>query len=111
MATLACWGMVGVVAYALNFGLGEGIPALMSQYQTSMSLAFVSAQRLLACSSWAFCLGGITLVYGLAWNFGARAFGEEQIPGWLGMPGNYYRDAFWIGVGRIGGADWIAAPA
>src|SRR5437899_12694423 len=44
-------------------------------------------------------MGGIVLVVGLAWNFASRAFGEERIPTWLGMPGNYYRDAFWIGVG------------
>jgi hypothetical protein len=44
-------------------------------------------------------LGGIALLFGLAWTFAARAFGQEQIPTWLGMPGNYYRDAFWIGLG------------
>ena len=38
-------------------------------------------------------------LFGLAWHFAARAFGEERVPTWLGMPANYYRDAFWIGVG------------
>jgi hypothetical protein len=43
--------------------------------------------------------GGIALLFGLAWSFAARAFGQEQLPGWLGMPAEYYRDAFWIGLG------------
>jgi hypothetical protein len=50
-------------------------------------------------------LGGIVLLYGFAWHFAARAFGEERIPTWLGMPGDYYRDAFWIGLG--GASLWI----
>jgi len=33
------------------------------------------------------------------WHFAARAFGEEWVPTWLGMPANYYRDAFWIALG------------
>jgi len=39
------------------------------------------------------------LLFGLAWHFAARAFGEEQVPTWLGMPAEYYRDAFCIGLG------------
>jgi hypothetical protein len=35
----------------------------------------------------------------MAWYYGARAFGEERLPGWAGMPAAYYRDAFWIGAG------------
>jgi hypothetical protein len=49
---------------------------------------------------WAAVLVGVvTLLFGLAWSFAARAFGETQLPGWLGMPADYYRDAFWIGIG------------
>src|SRR5262249_32610074 len=36
------------------------------------------------------------------WSFGVRAFGKERIPTWLGMPGEYYRDAFWIALGGSG---------
>jgi hypothetical protein len=46
--------------------------------------------------------GGLALLFGLAWSFGARAFGSERIPTWLGMPADYYRDAFWIAVGGTG---------
>ena len=44
-------------------------------------------------------LGGLLLVYGLGWSFGARAFGADRLPTWLGMPADYYRDAFWIALG------------
>ncbi len=50
-------------------------------------------------------MGGIVIIYGLAWHFAAKAFGEERLPTWLGMPGDYYRDAFWIGLG--GASLWI----
>ena len=43
--------------------------------------------------------GALVLLYGFAWNFAARAFGEERLPTWLGMPPEYYRDAFWIALG------------
>ena len=43
-------------------------------------------------------VGGIVLIFGVAWDL-PRAFGEERIPRWFGMTGNYYRDAFWIGLG------------
>jgi hypothetical protein len=42
------------------------------------------------------------VLFGLAWHYAARAFGEESIPSWLGMPPDYYRDAFWIGLGGSG---------
>jgi hypothetical protein len=35
----------------------------------------------------------------MAWFFARRAFGEERLPGWSGMPAAYYRDALWIGIG------------
>jgi hypothetical protein len=44
-------------------------------------------------------LGGVLLLFGFAWSFAARAFGEEKLPGWFGMPSAYYRDAFFIGAG------------
>src|SRR6202030_1893421 len=48
-------------------------------------------------------VGGIALLFGTAWYFGSRAFGEEHLPGWAGMPSAYYRDALWIGVGGSAG--------
>ncbi|MDP9338541.1 MAG: hypothetical protein M3P45_06700, partial [Acidobacteriota bacterium] len=42
---------------------------------------------------------GIVLLFGMAWFFARRAFGESRLPSWSGMPANYYRDAVLIGVG------------
>jgi hypothetical protein len=42
---------------------------------------------------------GIVLLFGMAWYFARRAFGEERLPGWTSMPRLYYRDALLIGVG------------
>jgi len=43
-------------------------------------------------------LGGVVLLFGLAWHFAARAYGEDAMPSWFAMPGVYYRDAFLIGA-------------
>jgi membrane protease YdiL (CAAX protease family) len=97
---LVLWGFVGLIAYAANFLLGKGIPTLLSQYSTAMPFRLFLATTIVGVAILAgLVLGGIVLLFGLAWNFAARAFGQEQIPSWLGMPGDYYRDAFWIGLG------------
>jgi hypothetical protein len=78
----------------------------MAQYPTAMSLRlFLGTATVGILIFSALILGGIVLLYGLAWHFATRAFGEERIPTWLGMPGDYYRDAFWIGLG--GASLWI----
>ena len=43
-------------------------------------------------------LGGLALLFGVAWYYAKIAFGEERIPNWTGMPGTYYRDALVIGL-------------
>src|SRR5713226_7715742 len=35
----------------------------------------------------------------MAWFYAARAFGQERLPDWRGMSANFYRDAFFIGLG------------
>jgi len=100
------WGLVGLAAFLGDILLGKGIPNLMAQYPTAMSLRlFVGTATVGALIFSALILGGIVLLYGFAWHFAARAFGEERIPTWLGMPGDYYRDAFWIALG--GASLWI----
>ncbi len=97
---LVVWGLAGLAAFGVSFLLGRGWPALMEQYSTAMPLRlFLATSAVGVFIIGGFVLGGIALLFGLAWNFAARAFGEEQIPTWLGMPGNYYRDAFCIGLG------------
>jgi membrane protease YdiL (CAAX protease family) len=99
---LTLWSMTGFVAFLVSFLLGKGIPALMVQYPTALSLRMFFATTavgifLLA----AVIVGGLVLLFGLAWSFGARAFGSEKIPTWTGMPADYYRDAFWIALGGV----------
>ncbi|HEX8872150.1 MAG TPA: hypothetical protein VF758_05255, partial [Candidatus Acidoferrum sp.] len=94
------WGMAGWAAFMANFLLGSGIPSMLAQYPTAMPMKLyygTATVGLLIIG--ALVLAGIMLLFGLAWSFAARAFGEEWLPTWTGMPGAYYRDAFWIGLG------------
>lgn len=94
------WSCVGVVAAAVSFVFGPTIPAIMSSYPTAMPFrVFAGTMTIFMLLAGAFYLGLLTVLFGLAWSFGVRAFGEEQLPTWLGMPADYYRDAFWIGLG------------
>ena len=94
------WGLAGLAAFVVSFFLGRGMPGILAQYPTAMPLRlFFGTVAVGVFLVGALLLGGLTLLFGLAWSFGARAFGEEQLPTWLGMPADYYRDAFWIGLG------------
>ncbi|HET7890949.1 MAG TPA: CPBP family intramembrane glutamic endopeptidase, partial [Candidatus Sulfotelmatobacter sp.] len=89
------WGCVGVVAAGVGFFLGRGVPGLLSGYQTSMPIRlFFGTVGVGVFLLGAVALGLLTLLFGLAWSFGSRAFGDEQLPTWFAMPANYYRDAF-----------------
>jgi hypothetical protein len=97
---LFAWGCAGIVAAAVGFFLGRGVPGLLSSYQTSMPMRlFLGTVSVGVFLVGAIALGFLTLLFGLAWSFGSRAFGEERLPTWFAMPANYYRDAFWIGLG------------
>ena len=97
---LTLWSMTGFVAFLLSFLLGKGIPALLAQYPTALSLRMFFATTAVGIFLIAAVIvGGLVLLFGLAWSFGARAFGSEKIPTWAGMPADYYRDAFWIALG------------
>jgi hypothetical protein len=94
------WGLVGLAGFLVSFLFGRGIPALLEQYPTAMPLRlFFGTAAVGVFLLGAVVLGGVTLLFGLAWSFAARAFGQEALPTWLGMPAEYYRDAFWIGLG------------
>jgi membrane protease YdiL (CAAX protease family) len=94
------WGLVGLCGFLLSFSFGRGIPALFDQYKTAIPLrVFMGTAAVAIFLIAVLLLGAILLLFGLAWFFAARAFGEEPLPGWLGMPAKYYRDAFWIGLG------------
>jgi hypothetical protein len=97
------WGLVGLVGFVVSFFLGRGIPGILSQYPTSIPLRiFLGSVAVFVFLAGGLLVGAITLLFGLAWSFAARAFGEDKLPTWLGMPAEYYRDAFWIGLGGSG---------
>jgi hypothetical protein len=97
------WGLVGLAGFIVSFFFGRGIPGLLAQYPTSIPLRiFFGTLAVFVFLAGGFMAGALTLLFGLAWSFAARAFGEERLPTWLGMPAAYYRDAFWIGVGGSG---------
>jgi membrane protease YdiL (CAAX protease family) len=97
---LMIWGLVGPAVYLSQFLLGKGIPETLAEYSTAYPWKIFLAGILVRQFIVTAFLGGILVfLFGLAWHFAARAFGEARVPTWLGMPTNYYRDAFWIGLG------------
>jgi hypothetical protein len=85
------------------FGVGNRIPSFFSAYDTAVPFKFtlgtLAVGVLLGALSYT---GAIVTLFGIAWYYGKRAFGEEQLPDWTGMPASYYRDAIWIGLGGAG---------
>jgi membrane protease YdiL (CAAX protease family) len=94
------WGLWGLIAYVMLFAFGDRIANFLNAYQTAVPFKTMMAGITIGAVLGAVVyFAGITLVFGMAWYFAKRAFGEEQMPGWSGMPGAYYRDALWIGLG------------
>ncbi|HTC66572.1 MAG TPA: CPBP family glutamic-type intramembrane protease [Candidatus Acidoferrum sp.] len=97
---LALWGLWGLAAYVIVFAFGNRIASVMNNYQTAIPfktmLAGIGIGAVLGAAVY---FSGIVLLFGMAWYFGRRAFGEERLPGWSGMPPLYYRDAVLIGMG------------
>jgi hypothetical protein len=94
------WALWGLVAYVMLFAFGDRIANFMNAYQTAIPfktmLAGITIGAVLGAAVY---FAVIVLVFGMAWYFAKRAFAEEQLPGWSGMPSAYYRDALWIGLG------------
>jgi hypothetical protein len=49
-----------------------------------------------------FYVGAVAFLFNVGWFFLHQAFGDVELPGWTGMPKDYYRDALLIGVGGTG---------
>jgi membrane protease YdiL (CAAX protease family) len=96
---IGLWSFWGLCGYLAVFAFGNRTAELMNQYDTSNPLKFTYAGIAIAVLFGApLIFGAIALLFGIAWFYAVRAFGEERLPGWLGMPANYYRDAFCIGL-------------
>jgi len=97
---LMVWGLVVLVAYLVHSLCGTSIARTFDSYPTAtpwkIYVAGMVVGQTIAC---AFLAGGLVLLCGLLWYFAARGFGKDALPTVTGMPGDYYRDAFWLGVG------------
>jgi hypothetical protein len=82
------------------FSFGDRMASFMNGYNTAIPfktmLVGIAIGAVLGAAVY---FAGIVLLFGMAWYFARRAFGEERLPGWTGMPRLYYRDALLIGVG------------
>jgi membrane protease YdiL (CAAX protease family) len=105
--TLKVWGFAGLGAFLLKFALGTSIPDLLANYRTEVPFPYAAGiSAVVALFGGMVSLGTILLTFGLAWVYASRVFGTEQLPTLSGggralsrMPGAYYRDALWIGLG------------
>jgi hypothetical protein len=99
----AKWALLGLFSFLLSLALGSGFANALQQYTTAIPFHLYWGLLGVAVILYSIAVfGGLSLLFGLAWYFASRAFGEERVPSWFGMPATYYRDALWIALG--GGA-------
>jgi membrane protease YdiL (CAAX protease family) len=101
---LSLWALWSLGAFYVVFALGNGIPSALNSYNTAIPLrTMLGIIGIGGVLGGPFSFGLLAVISGVAWYYAKRAFGEENIPGWTGMPGAYYRDALWIGIGGAAG--------
>jgi len=97
---IAYWSIWGLFGYLVVFLLGNRIPSFLNAYNTAIPLKIMLGGTAIGALLGApLYFGGIALLFGMSWYYGSRAFGEDRLPGWAGMPDSYYRDSLWIGLG------------
>jgi hypothetical protein len=107
---LALWAVWGLAGYVLTLTFGDFVQSALSNYRTAIPFkTMIGVTTISALLGLFFSFGVLTLLFGMAWYYGRRAFGEERIPEWTGMPRAYYRDALFIGLG--GTAAWVGLDA
>ena len=99
---IAGWSAWGLVAYVIIFAFGNRIASFMNAYQTAIPFkTMLAGIGIGAVIGGPLYFSGLVLLFGVAWYFARRAFPENQLPRWTGMPADYYRDAVLIGLGGI----------
>jgi len=101
---LSRWALWCLGAYVLVFAFSDKVAMALNQYDTAIPLkTMFGVLGIGAVLGAPFVFGYALLVFGMAWYFAVRAFGQEYLPGWTRMPGAYYRDALLIGLGGAAG--------
>jgi len=93
-------GRQGTLRLFAGFPARQPHPSFLNAYNTAIPLKMmfggIAIGALLGAPLY---FGGIALLFGMTWYYASRAFGEDRLPSWAEMPGSYYRDALWIGLG------------
>lgn len=101
---ITLWSLWGLCGYLVVFLLGNRLSNFLNGYETAIPLKmFFGGIGIGVLLGGPLYLGAIALLFGTAWYYAAKTFGDEQLPGWLSMPREYYRDALWIGLGGTAG--------
>ncbi|HWZ98152.1 MAG TPA: type II CAAX endopeptidase family protein [Candidatus Dormibacteraeota bacterium] len=96
------WSLWSAIAYVFVLAFGERFAIALQQYQTAVPLKlYVLTTSVGLILGGAFSIAALIFVFGLAWFFCRRAFGEDHLPNWTSMPGDYYRDALIIGIAGV----------
>jgi MFS family permease len=97
---ITVWSLWALAGYCMVVALGNRLPNFLNIYQTAVPMKMffggIAIGMLLGAPLY---LGAVALLFALAWYYAKVAFTEENLPGWLGMPREYYRDALLIGLG------------
>jgi membrane protease YdiL (CAAX protease family) len=81
-------------------------PSTLNAYRTEIPFnAFIATIGIGWLIGGGIVLTGITFLFGLGWYFWTGAGNADKVPGWIGRPRNYYRDALLFTL--AGGAAWI----
>ena len=99
LANWALAALFGTALVSLN-----NLPGILASYPTAIPLrTFEAITGVSLFVAVLFAYGAAFFLLGLAWFFLARAFGEEKLHGWRGLPASYYRDALIISVAGTAG--------
>jgi len=97
---VALWSLWVLLAFFVTIALGNAYAKTLDLYNTDVPLNLtLGGTAIGALLGGPFLSAGLALLFAAAWFYARRAFAEEELPSWLGMPSDYYRDALFIGIG------------
>src|SRR5262249_39454792 len=98
------WSLWAFAGYILILAFGDRLPNFLNVYDTAIPIKlFLGGLAIGVLLGGPLYLGVIALLFGAASYFAVKAFGQERLPSWLGMPAPFYRDALFIGLGGTAG--------